>query len=51
MIIAAGAVRTPIIAVQKLGFAMMESVRKSFFIRVSRIHLLPFAVVLSMSQC
>lgn len=39
MIIAAGAVRTPIIAVQKLGFALMESVRNSFFRRVSGIYL------------
>ncbi|KAK2759873.1 hypothetical protein FQN54_002607 [Arachnomyces sp. PD_36] len=33
MMIVAGAVRTPIVAVQKLGFAMVESVRSSFFRR------------------
>ena len=35
MVAVAGAVRNPIVAVQKLGFAMMESVRHSFFRRVS----------------
>lgn len=50
MIIATGAVRTSIIAVQKLGFALMESVRNSFFKRVSCVYLLPSAPVLPTFQ-